>query len=179
MKNLLGALLVCVFDTSADVDLAGCALWLEWSRCWVPEGPGWGAWPAGRVLEPPPAGLTSCHARWRRHCSQLCSAARSWSCVCEYHQLSLLVVTDVSVSCVKHQSLDHRDGQTDVWSCCSKPVIFLPSNKIWLRPDCVSDCDLVMFSFYRAMHFSRCTLVQSAVLRSHVVCLSVCLSVCL
>ena len=32
---------------------------------------------------------------------------------------------------------------------------------------------------YSSLFTARCTLVQSAVLRSHVVCLSVCLSVCL
>ena len=32
---------------------------------------------------------------------------------------------------------------------------------------------------YRKLFTARCTLVQSAVLRSHVVCMSVCLSVCL
>ena len=38
----------------------------------------------------------------------------------------------------------------------------------------VISCDLELLSFITA----RCTLVQSAVLPSHVVCLSVCLSVC-
>ena len=36
---------------------------------------------------------------------------------------------------------------------------------------CMISCDIPVFT-------ARCTLVQSAVLRSHVVCLSVCLSVC-
>ena len=41
-------------------------------------------------------------------------------------------------------------------------------------------CTWTLFSFYARPYVftARCTLVQSAVLRSHVVCLSVCLSVC-
>jgi len=40
------------------------------------------------------------------------------------------------------------------------------------------DDDVVTDEEYSLVFTARCTLVQSAVLRSHVVCLSVCLSVC-
>ena len=40
------------------------------------------------------------------------------------------------------------------------------------------ELELDFVLFFHEFFTARCTLVQSAVLRSHVVCLSVCLSVC-
>jgi len=50
-------------------------------------------------------------------------------------------------------------------------VIRVPAEKVW-KPD------IVLFNKSVVVFIARCTLVQSAVLRSHVVCLSVRPSVC-
>ena len=50
---------------------------------------------------------------------------------------------------------------------------------MFVPPGIAFNCYDVTVSIYRILIFTaRCTSVQSAVLRSHVVCLSVCLSVC-
>jgi len=91
-------------------------------------------------------------------------------------------------SCASAENATRSEGSVSKWFKISHPVkVSEEENSKWVisysvhcNQPSISHCfwDMTSYKQKYVVFTARCTLVQSAVLRSHVVCLSVCLSVC-